>query len=77
MHCGSCLILSSPTLALCDVADDLDRYQRTAVTLPKHAVLTVLNISTEDCFVQVAWEGRHVFVFRIDLEERGEEIKIR
>ncbi len=74
MQRGAVWKLTSPLLGMCDVEDNVSSYGRTLVTLPANSRLKVLNASPENAFVEAVWEGRHVLVFRIDLEKRGKEI---
>ena len=52
--------------------------QKTIVTIPIEAVLTVLpGFADGDKMVKVLWEGREIQMFAIDLAMRGVEIRTR
>lgn len=65
------LRLKSDTLAITSSGG-----KPTAVTVPKTAVCYVTGLQKPDDprMIEVAWQDRRVFMFEVDLQNRGERI---
>jgi hypothetical protein len=71
MLTGRLFRLKYPVLAV-----ESEEGKELAVSLPKGALLRVMGKSRHAKMVEVAWLGRHLSIFEIDLRERGDETSI-
>ena len=71
---GAIWKLNTRTLGVYEIPNDRDNTQRVLVSVPAGTYVTIADVPNDGVFVKVQCRTRQVFLFRVDLRERGEQV---
>ena len=63
--------LKSETIGLQEI-----QARKVAISLPPGAIVVIQEATDGEEFVECEWDGKQVFLFRVDLLKRGEHLRL-